>query len=196
MNFLAHLYLSGENIDIRLGNFIGDYVKGNKLENYSEDIKKGIVIHRAIDTFTDKHPSTHACNKLLQPGYGKYSGVVVDIFYDHFLAKDWKNYSNSDLKSYTKLFYHQMVQRCHLLPARVNRFLPFMIHSDRLYSYRTLDGLKQAIDIMSKVSSLPSNSEFAIQILKENYTFYNDQFKIIFADIIEHISKEFQIKIR
>ncbi len=196
MNFLAHLYLSGENIEIRLGNFIGDYVKGKKLEGYSDNIKKGIIIHRAIDTFTDQHPSTRACTKLLQPGYGKYSGVIVDIFYDHFLAKNWSKYSKVDLKSYSKTFYHQMVQKSNLLPASVRRFLPYMIHSDRLYSYRTIDGLKQAIDIMSSVSTLPANSEFGIQVLKDNYPFYNDHFHLFFDQIIDYIAQEYQIKIK
>jgi acyl carrier protein phosphodiesterase len=86
-----------------------------------------------------------------------------------------------------------MVHRCHKLPAEVNRFLPFVIHSDRLYSYRTLEGLQQAINIMSRVSSLPSKSDYAIQVLKENYSFFNDQFVLFFSEIIDYISTEYQI---
>lgn len=195
MNFLAHLYLSGDVVEIRLGNFIGDYVKGMNLKHYPLKIQTGIMLHRAIDSFTDSHPSTRICTKLLQPGYGKYAGVVNDIFYDHFLAKDWKTYSRSDLKSFTKLFYHQMLLRFNYLPATVRRFLPFMIHSDRLFRYRTVDGIKQAIEIMSSVSSLPSNSEYAIEVLKENYSVFNEQFHIFFPEIIEYVSSEYGIVI-
>ncbi len=193
MNFLAHLYLSGSDTDIRLGNFIGDYVKGSHLEGFPLGVQKGITAHRAIDTFTDKHNSTHSCVELLRPGYGKYAGVVVDVLFDHILAKEWERYSESDLKWFTRKFYFQMLQRYTLLPDRVKKFLPFMIQSNRLYSYRTHDGVKRALEIMSSVTSLPENSEFAIDVLNKNYTELSAHFNTLFPEIIEFIGREFDI---
>ncbi|RPH32349.1 MAG: DUF479 domain-containing protein [Bacteroidales bacterium] len=193
MNFLAHLYLSGSNTDIRLGNFIGDYVKGKHFEKYPPDVQKGIALHRAIDSFTDKHPSTHSCIELLRPGYGKYAGVVVDVLFDHVLANEWDKYSDSNLKWFAHRFYFQMVQRYFLLPDRVKNFLPFMIKSNRLYSYRTQVGVKRAIEIMSAITSLPENSAYAIEVLNENYPQFSSHFNTFFPELIELVKNEFDI---
>lgn len=86
MNFLAHLYLSGSDVEIRLCNFIGDYVKGRKFENYPPKVQLGIKLHRAIDSLTDSHSSTKICNELFKHELGRYSGVVTDVLFDYILA--------------------------------------------------------------------------------------------------------------
>jgi len=195
MNFLAHLYLSGSDINIRLGNFIGDYVKGMHFESYPHAVQKGIMLHRAIDSFTDKHPGTHKCIEILRPGYGKYAGVVVDVLFDHILAKEWARYSNEDLKSFTRKFYLQMLQHYILLPERPKKFLPFMIQSNRLYSYRTLEGVKRAIEIMSSVTSLPDKSAFVMEVLNRDYPQLSEQFNILFPEIIAFVVNDFGISL-
>lgn len=195
MNFLAHLYLSGSNVDIRLGNFIGDYVKGKDFGHYPEKVQKGIMLHRSIDSYTDQHIATRSCIELLRPGYGKYAGVVVDMLFDHVLANEWDRYSECELRSFTRSFYFQMVRKHSLLPARVKHFLPFMIQSNRLYSYRTYEGLKRAIEIMSSVSSLPDNSTYAIDTLKLNYEFISSQFNSFFPEIIDYVQVEHGVEI-
>lgn len=193
MNFLAHLYLSGSDVNIRLGNFIGDYVKGSNLDAYPHSVQKGIRLHRAIDLFTDTHSATHVCIELLRPGYGKYAGVVVDMLFDHVLAREWEKYSTEDLKSFTKKFYLQMLQHYMLLPERPKKFLPFMIQSNRLYSYRTLTGVKRAIEIMSNVTSLPDKSEYFVEVLSNNYPLISEQFHILFPEITSFVAKDFDI---
>jgi len=196
MNFLAHLYLSGADTEIRLGNFIGDYVKGKKFDKYPEKVQLGIRLHRAIDSFTDTHSSTRSCIELFRPDYGKYAGVVVDVIFDHVLANEWPKYSNTELKSFTRSFYLQMVHRYSLLPDQVKRFLPFMIQSNRLYSYRTKEGLKRAIDIMSSVTSLPDKSSSALIVLAENHDQFYLQFNTLFPELIEFVQKEFGIELK
>lgn len=196
MNFLAHLYLSGSDIDIRLGNFIGDYVKGKSLERFPIGVQKGITLHRAIDSFTDKHLATRSCIELLRPGYGKYAGVVVDVLFDHILANEWVKYSDSDLKWFTRRFYFQMVMRYPYLPDKVRHFLPFMIRSNRLYSYRTQEGVKRAIDIMSSVTSLPDNSDYAIEILAGSYPQLSFHFNTLFPEMIEFVRTEFNVSLK
>jgi len=195
MNFLAHLYLSGSDAEIRLGNFIGDYVKGKSPNGYPKGVQKGITLHRAIDSFTDKHGSTRECIEILRPGYGRYAGVVVDVIFDHVLANEWRRYSQTELRKFTRLFYFQMVWRYKMLPDRVRKFLPLMIHSNTLYSYKTKEGLKKAFEIMSSVTSLPENSVYAIETLDANYTLIAANFNVLFPEMIAYVSKEYGINL-
>ncbi|MEX0290603.1 MAG: DUF479 domain-containing protein, partial [Flavobacteriaceae bacterium] len=94
MNFLAHIYLSFGDDEITIGNFIADSIRGKKYKHLPERVQKGVILHRAIDTFTDAHPTVRQSSKRLHENYSHYSRVIVDIFYDHFLAKNWKNYSD------------------------------------------------------------------------------------------------------
>ncbi|MCB8964388.1 MAG: DUF479 domain-containing protein [Bacteroidales bacterium] len=194
MNFLAHLYLSGSNAEIRLGNFIGDHVKGKRFDQYPPNVRKGIQLHRAIDTLTDQHPSTKTCKEIIKPGFGRYSGVVTDVLFDHILAIEWSVYSQRSLKNYTRTFYLQMLQRYHLLPPSVRRFLPFMIQSNRLYTYSTEDGIRRALDIMGNYTSLPSNSEYAVQQLADHKEVFKSNFHALFTDLIS-LSKENSIEV-
>jgi len=193
MNFLAHLYLSGSDVEIRLGNFIGDHVKGRLYSQYPEGVQKGIVLHRAIDSFTDKHRVTRECINLFRPGYGRYVGVAVDVLFDHILANEWEKYSDSELKKFTRTFYFQMVRKYSLLPDRVKKFLPFMIQSNRLYSYRTAEGVKRALEIMSSVSSLPDKSSYAIETLNANHELISSNFNALFPEMIAFVKNEYGI---
>ncbi len=193
MNFLAHLYLSGDNVDIRLGNFIGDHVKGRYLNRYSEGVQRGIFIHRAIDYYTDNHPATYEVRLLFREGYKKYSGVVTDVFFDHFLARYWPTFSPYPLKGFARKFYYQMVQRYRELPVAVKGFLPFIIQSNRLYSYRRVEGVEHALRIMTNVTSLPDKTDFAIDTIHQNYTFIRNQFMVFFPDLIGFVNKEYSI---
>lgn len=193
MNFLAHLYLSGDDVDLRLGNFIGDQVKGRYLSRYPDMVQKGIFIHRSIDFFTDNHPATHEVRILFRDAYRKYSGVVVDVFFDHFLARYWPTFSPYPLNSFCRKFYYQMVQRYRDLPPLIRKYLPFLIQSNRLYSYQSIEGVGRAIEIMSTFTSLPDKTEFALDTLSENYDFILDQFVIFFPELIEHVRREFDV---
>ena len=92
MNFLAHIYVSGDNDLVKIGNFMADSIRGHSYDVYPMEIQKGILLHRSIDSFTDMHPIYRQSKHRLHEKYGHYSGVIMDIFYDHFLAKNWKTY--------------------------------------------------------------------------------------------------------
>lgn len=195
MNFLAHLYLSGSDVEIRLGNFIGDYVKGRKFENYPQKVQLGIKLHRAIDSLTDTHPSTKVCNELLKPELGRYSGVVTDVLFDYILANEWERYSSRELKNFTRTFYMQMLQNYNLLPQEVRRFLPFMIQSNRLYSYKSIEGIHRALEIMSNHSSLPGKADYAIVQLNSNVELFKTHFHLLFADLVDLSKNEFGVQL-
>jgi acyl carrier protein phosphodiesterase len=195
MNFLAHLYLSGESDEIKLGNFIGDYVKGNKHQHYPAQVAFGIRLHRSIDAFTDNHPEVKACMQLLKPGYGRYSGVIVDIFFDHFLASNWHDYSPYTLRTFAKQSHAIFLANFLMLPTKVKQFLPFLIHHKRLESYAERESLYHVLEIMSKRTSLPSNSEWAMTILHQEYDQFEWLFRSFFAELTEYVEMEFSIQI-
>lgn len=196
MNYLAHLYLSGESEKLIVGNFIGDYVKGRKYQDYPNEISKGILLHRQIDSFTDRHEFTRKSKEFFRKEFGLYSGIVVDFFYDHFLAKNWYEYSSVPLRAYAKKMHAILLSNFRVLPKRVQAFLPFLIQNKRLESYATIQGIVQSLKIMGNYSSLPSKSEEAKIILKANYHQLDEYFGIFFRDLIDFVQTEFEVQLQ
>lgn len=186
MNFLAHIYLSGEDQAIRTGNFIADAIRGNQLASYPLLVQKGIRLHRAIDAFTDQHPIVLQSTERLRESQKKYAPVVVDIFYDHFLAKNWQNYHQEDLYSYTQRFYEGIRQETHL-PSKIQHLLPYMIRQNWLYNYRKISAIKQVFAGMSKRTSFPSNLLEAPKMLEEYYEDFQQDFEAFFPEIILYV---------
>lgn len=193
MNVLAHIYLSGDSDEIIIGNYIGDYVKGRDYLKYPEQIRKGIIIHRNIDAFTDKHPVVHRSKLLFTKKYHKYAGVVIDIMYDHFLTREWDFYSRRPLESIIYQFYRAMVNNYHILPDKVKERIPFFIINNWLESYKTTNGLRSVFKALSKRTSLPNESRYAIKTLKKNYYSLDDDFMEFFPQLIEYVENDFGI---
>jgi len=188
MNYLGHLYLSGNNEEMLVGNFIGDYVKGKNAFKYADKIRDGILLHRQIDTFTDNHPKVREAKKLFRQEYGLYSGIIVDFMYDHFLANNWNNYSAMTLRTFAKQIHAILLSHFNHLPIRVQGFLPFLIQNRRLESYASVSGIIQSVKIMSNYTSLPDKTHFAEQSLIENYEFLKINFIDFMNDIIEFVT--------
>ena len=132
MNYLAHIFLSGPNRKVQLGNFVGDAVKGSSYKNYPSDIAKGIQLHRAIDDYTDHHPAVCEVVHRLQPEFGRYSGVLLDIYFDYLLASRFESFSGGSLRKYTRNFYLSLLINYRYLPLRFKRFIWHFILIDRL----------------------------------------------------------------
>ena len=190
MNYLAHLFLSGDDEQIMVGNFIGDYVKGSDWGKYPDKIRTGILMHRQIDTFTDAHHNFREAKVLFRPEFGLYSGIIVDFLYDHFLAANWNYYSDLTLRTFAKQSHAVLLKNFMLLPVRVQGFLPFLIQNRRLESYATSSGIIQALKIMSNYTSLPAKSEFVLRTIQDNYDFFNENFRIFMNDIIRFITEK------
>ena len=148
MNFLGHLLVSGEDPLVITGNFMADAVKGRDLSGYAPSLRTGIRMHRAIDTFTDTHPLTLAGRERLRDHAGKYAGVALDLFYDHVLARDWAHYHPEPLPAFAQRMYRLLEHHAHLMPARTQRMLGYMVGSDWLVSYATLPGIAKAVDAL------------------------------------------------
>ncbi|RYD54779.1 MAG: DUF479 domain-containing protein [Sphingobacteriales bacterium] len=147
MNYLGHAVLSFGNSGILTGNMIGDYVKGRlALEHFPEEIKKGILLHRQIDSFTDAHPATQRAKIWFREHYGLYSGAVMDTLYDHFLASDAKFFGSSDeLLSFTQKIYQQLEETKQYFPEKFATMFPHMQEHNWLYGYRTLQGVQRSL---------------------------------------------------
>lgn len=190
MNFLAHLYLSGENEEVMFGNFIGDAVKGNQFMRYNEEIQKGVLLHRMIDKYTDNHPIVEQSKIRLRSKYHKYSGVIIDMVYDHYLAANWHEYSNIPLKSYVQSAYFVVLKRYFILPAHIKKILPFMIYSNWLASYANLDEMQKRFEGMSRRAKFESGMQYVIADIKNDYQLYEAEFKAYFPDIINYVKNQ------
>lgn len=190
MNFLAHAYLSGEDELIKIGNFIADAVKGNSYTRFPEGVQKGIMLHRFIDDYTDNHEVFRSSKKRLQSKYDKFSGVIVDIYYDHFLAKNWDQYSDVPLKDFVSEAYGILIDHFLLLPARSKRILPFMVSQNWLVGYANFKELDRVFKGMSnRVKRLNSGMEDAVTDLQKQYDLFYEDFSLFFPQLIE-ASKE------
>lgn len=186
MNYLAHIYLSGENIDIQIGNFMGDAVKGEKYEDYAVDLKKGILLHRQIDSFTDQHPITSQSKKRLHPRYGHYKGVLIDIFFDYFLAKNWSKYSDIAFNDYISNFYVELQKKQSFLPVKVQVMTPLLIAHDWLSKYDNLEGIARVLNGMKNRIKHDIPLHKGIEDLIENYEQFEQDFNAFFPLIKEH----------
>jgi len=195
MNFLAHIYLSGSSEEILIGNFIGDYVKGKDYTAYPSKIRKGILLHRSIDSFTDKHPITRNSKSYIREKYGKYSGIVIDIFYDHFLAVNWSRFCHVSLSRYIHNRYEILNNHFQIFPEGVKGFFPYFIRSNWLQAYVSLDGLESVLRRMAYRTSLPDHSEYAIHQLKKNYTVLEEYSLGFLAEITDFVRKKHSIKL-
>ena len=195
MNFLAHLYLSGESDGIKTGNFIGDYVKGRNFENYTGDIRKGILLHRSIDNFTDNHYLFQEVRKYFYPDYGRYSGIVGDVVCDHLLAKQWNRFSCYQLRDFARNAHNILLSNYFKLPFRVQQFLPLMIKHNRLESYASVEGLEKALQIMANYTTLPALSHKAVEVLEKNHDQINEFFIRFMEEIFCFVVTEYNITI-
>ncbi len=185
MNYLAHLYLSGPSDGIRLGNFIGDYVKGNRFSRYPPEIRKGILLHRQIDSFMDEHPLSQASAELFRARYTRFSRVIIDVVYDHYLAKNWDKYSDQSLHDFVNEVHKLFISHYFILPPQVRQFLPFLIRSRRMENYKNLSGIEKTLKIMASHTILPDHSAWAVEQIVKNDDQLQEQFTAFFEDIRE-----------
>lgn len=183
MNFLAHLYLSKNNKNILIGNFIADAVKGKKYQNYSKEIQAGILLHREIDNYTDAHPVVRKSKQRLNKRYKHYDGVIIDILYDHFLAKNWHNYSDIPLDIYAENVYSFLKVHFDTYPQKIQYMLPFMIEYNWLVAYASVDGIELVLNGMNRRTKGISKMDLAIEDLKKHYNKFESDFTSFFKDL-------------
>jgi acyl carrier protein phosphodiesterase len=188
MNYLAHIYLSGNNNLIKIGNFMADSIRGKDYLHFQDDIKKGILLHREIDTFTDFHPIYRKSKHRLHSKYGHYSGVIMDILYDHFLAKNWNKYSDKKLEDYITHFYQILEINTDLIVEKTLKFIPYMIDQNWLLSYKTIAGIELILFQMDYRTKHRVNMQEAVVELQEFYVEFEQEFILFFDELISFSS--------
>ena len=184
MNYLAHIYLSGTNDLLKIGNFMADSIKGHDYEKFDSEIKKGILLHRHIDSFTDMHPIYRQSKHRLHEKYGHYSGVIMDILYDHFLAKNWSKFSEEKLDDYADNFYQLLQDNYDILTERIKGMMPYMIARNWFVSYATIAGLEMILFQMDYKTKHRANMQEAIVELQDFYTEFESEFFLFFEELI------------
>jgi acyl carrier protein phosphodiesterase len=190
MNFLAHIYLSGDNDLLKIGNFMADSIRGHQYEDYPTEIRKGVLLHRAIDSFTDMHPIYRQSKHRLHEKYGHYSGVIMDIFYDHFLAKNWSHYSDVNLEDYAENFYRLLKENHAVLTERAKGMMPYMIGRNWLVSYATMEGLEMIMFQMDYRTKHRVAMDESIVELKQFYPEFENEFTLFFKELQQHCQEK------
>lgn len=183
MNFLAHIHLSGENEMIKIGNFMADGVRGKQYENFPLAIQKGILLHRAIDTFTDAHPVFRQSTKKLHSRYHHYAGVIVDMYYDHFLAKNWSDYHNESLALYSEKFYQSLLDNHSILTSKAQHLLPYMMEYNWLVNYQSVSGIERILSQMDHRTKNQSLMRFAAEELVAHYDEFEAEFSFFYKEV-------------
>jgi acyl carrier protein phosphodiesterase len=169
VNYLAHAYLSFNKPEVLVGNMISDFVKGKKKFDYPPVVQLGIMLHRAIDQFTDEHMATRTAKKIFQPYYRLYGAAFVDVVYDHFLANDANEFPENTLQPFAQEVYETLGQHRHLFPEPFAGMFPYMKQYDWLYNYRQRWGIKRSFEGVARRALYIKESNTAFALFEEHY---------------------------
>jgi len=191
MNWLAHILLSEPSVENRLGNLLGDLAKGKEIETLSYDLRRGIDRHYAIDKFTDSHAIVKNSKRRISKDYGRFAGILIDVFYDHFLAKKWQLYSNSILSNFTAEIYNSFQSYQGEIPQSARQIVQQMIDEDWLTSYQSFDGIENALKrIDNRIKSRMGNQislVSAVATLEQEYINLEQDFCSFFPELQHHM---------
>lgn len=195
MNYLAHAFLARATPELLTGGILGDFVKGEwRLHDYSPDIRAGIHLHRAIDRFTDSHPTVHASRTLISPVRRRFAGILIDVFYDHYLARHWSHFSDEPLEGFTAHVYATLWPQRADFPERLQRILPWMQADDWLASYAEIEAVDAALHgIARRFARYPRAAVLAsgVQELLANDAALEQQFLAFFPELQAHVVAHF-----
>ncbi len=183
MNYLAHLYLAEQSREGLLGSLLGDFVKGRLDDRYPETVRRGIALHRAIDSFTDAHPLHLASRNRIGSQRRRYAGIIIDVCYDHFLCRHWSDYSSESLACFAGRVYDVLGERQDDLPGRLRRIAPYMIADDWLGSYSDLTNVGRALDGIAQRIARSNPLAGALTEIEANYTALDDDFRRFFPEL-------------
>jgi acyl carrier protein phosphodiesterase len=187
MNYLVHFLLAGDDDELRLGNLLGDFVKG-RVEHFAhhgltERLRTGIQMHRTIDAFSDRHPAVRRSKQLLAPQYGKLSGVIVDVFYDHVLARRWSEYHSRPLSIYTQDVYRTLRGNLHRMPDPVHPLIEAMSRGDWLQGYAQQRGIERALHGMAARRPVAAAIATAGDVLSARFDDFSRDFDEFLPDL-------------
>ena len=180
MNYLMHFYLAGDDAELQLGNLLGEYVKG-RVERFAhpgvtDRLRTGIQMHRTIDSFSDRHPAVQRSKRIVSADYGRLSGVIVDVFYDHVLARRWAEHHAQPLRDYAQDVYRTLNQNLQRLPDAVHPLISYMSRGDWLLGYATQHGIERALQGMARRRAVAAGIGTAGRLLAEHFDRFSADF--------------------
>jgi acyl carrier protein phosphodiesterase len=189
MNYLAHIYLSGESNELLAGNFMGDAIKGRDYTHLPEEVQKGVSLHRYIDSFTDSNDLTRAACVLCREKLGKYAPVAVDMIYDHLLAKNWAQYHPDSLRTYTEAAFGRLAKFTPIFPAETKRMFKYMSEQNWLLGYATVEGLNISLSALGSRQKYKNSLHLASSVLQERQEEFEAIFNLFFPQLVLASSK-------
>jgi len=187
MNYLAHLFLADNTPESLIGNLLGDFLKGVNKERYSIAIQQGIELHRKVDAYTDSHPIVKEAKKLVSVTRRRFAGILVDVFYDHFLARYWQNYSSLTLDDFSQKVYAILSQHQSILPDRLRCALPQMIQQDWLNKYQYISGIEVTLNCMARRANKQGHIlAGGVEELKAHYQELDGSFQAFFPELVRY----------
>lgn len=191
MNYLAHLYLAGDDEQALVGNLLGDFVKG-RLENlpYSGAVRRGIRQHRLVDSFSDAHPLVLQSKRRISGERRRYAGIIIDLAYDHFLARHWEPLTGGDLESFCDRAYRILEDARPWLPDPMPRVVGRMSADDWLGSYRRLDNVGLALDNIARRFRRPTTLPGAQIELEACYPALEQDFLAFFPELVQAVGPD------
>lgn len=190
MNFLAHLYVSTFDDDFLAGSFVADSVKGRAISRLPLLTRQGVAIHREVDTFTDQHVLFRKACHFLSPVHGRWSGIIADILFDHFLASSWDQYSAFRLPDFAAYCYSMLQDRVGWLPEKSVRILPYITSDDWLTNYADTEFLGRVFAGMHRRTHFRSTMPQAVASLNEHYNGLRNLFEKFFPELVMFTRKE------
>ncbi|HUH25254.1 MAG TPA: acyl carrier protein phosphodiesterase [Flavobacterium sp.] len=187
---MAHIYLSGSNPRVQIGNFMGDGIRGKDYRHFHPDIQMGVLLHRSIDSFTDFHPIFRQSKYRIVPKFNHFSGILIDMFYDHFLAKEWSLYHHEPLDIFCQRFYQELQNHYEELNLKTRNLLPYLLKQNWLERYANLTDLQQILKQMDSRFSFHSHMNEAVEDLYEHYDEFQREFHLFFKDLMIHAENE------
>lgn len=183
MNYLAHAYLSFGRPGILVGNMISDFVKGKKKYEYPEEVQQGIALHREIDRFTDTHFATKEAKQIFRPAYGLYSGSIMDVVYDHFLALDENEFSDESLRTFTLNTYSTLDRFTEYFPEKFGMMYPYMKAQNWLYNYRYVQGIEKSLGGLVRRARYLEESDTAYFLFTNHYDQLKTSYRLFYPEL-------------
>ncbi|TDE17668.1 acyl carrier protein phosphodiesterase [Dyadobacter psychrotolerans] len=193
MNFLAHLLLSGEKDGVIMGNYVGDFVKGKltdeKTLTWNPEYVTGLKLHRFIDMFTDTHAVVREAKNKAALVHGRLAGIIVDIYFDYFLAKYFSDFCTESLWTYSHKIYSLIEKNEYLIPEQMIPMSNAMIRQDWLNSYASFEGIDLTFSRMSRRAGFMSPIKDAGHELRKNQEYYSEKFKVFYPELTERAAE-------
>lgn len=190
MNYLAHLTLCDRDTHSIVGNLLADFCKYRNGEPLPVKISKGIEHHRRIDRFTDSHPVIADLKRLFSPDRRRFAGIILDVAFDHFLARHWQTFCNENIESFIQHSYNCLTEGMEYMPDRMQFAMQAMIREDWLGGYAQLSGIDSTLNRMSRRIRFENRLAGSVTEIEGNYELIEHGFLTLYPDLISLVQQE------